>query len=98
MLEEMIAKMQQLQESSLLCVLAIGPAAEFENARSIRRALCVQTKTVYFLLSCLAFERRWRRRLFFVCTKISTTAFRRYVFFGKKRKNLMYPAKELAVG
>ena len=47
MLEEMIAKKQQLQESSLLCVLAIGPAAaEFEKARAIRRALCVQTKTV----------------------------------------------------
>ena len=43
MLEEMIAKKQQLQESSLLCVLAIGPAAaEFEKARAIRRALCVQ--------------------------------------------------------
>jgi hypothetical protein len=56
MLEEMIAKKQQLQESSLLCVLAIGPAAEFEKARSSNpfagHFVCKPRRCVY-LLSCV---------------------------------------------
>jgi hypothetical protein len=94
MLEEMIAKKQQLQESSLLCVLAIGPAAEFEKARSSNpfagHFVCKPRRCVY-LLSCVEAASR------FCLHKDKYNSFWQIHFFGKKNF-FNVPGKGIAVG